>query len=145
MTTVKLTVIIYDLTVGALLSPTHGDQIIATLRRICRNVFLSANGRNENDLYRVLTLHGQRHEIQRGLIARLNSLDETERKEASVEVLLKQTPNPPMTLLSSDVGFDEQDRRLSRSKILLGRLPTLVTLATVDPILHLLPGWCSKC
>ena len=145
MTTVKLTIIIDDLTVGVLLSPTHGAQIIATLRRTCRNVFLSPNGSSENDLYRVLTLYGEKHEIQIGLIALLNSLDATTRKEASVEVLLKQTPNPPMTLLSSDVGFDEQDRRLSRSKILLGRLPTLVTLATVDPILHLLPGWCSKC
>ena len=62
---------------------------------------------------------------------------------SSVEVLLTETPNPPKTLLSSNVGFEGQDPRLTRAKIILPALPSMVTLATVDPILHLLPGWCT--
>ena len=55
--------------------------------------------------------------------------------------LRRGDPNPPKTLVSSSLGFEGQDPKPTQAKIILPALPSVVTLATIDPILQLLPGW----
>ena len=78
MDSIRLVIIVDDLTVGAMLSTTNEIRIMETLRRTCLNVFLGQ--KTDEDLYRLLVIHGKRNEVQKGLIALLNSFTEAARQ-----------------------------------------------------------------
>ena len=91
MDNIRLVIIVDDLTVGAMLSPTNEIRIMETLRRTCLNVFLGQ--KTDEDLYRLLVIHGKRNEVQKGLIALLNSFTEAARQSPLKPLKNKFSPN----------------------------------------------------